>query len=102
MAKEKKEKAVQVKQGPATYICVGGKMVPMMAAKIDKETGKVLKYKADVRRTIDPGADDERVALLEAENQRMDEELKAVREALDELIAERRAGKGKGEEKKPE
>lgn len=79
---------------PGTYICVGGKMIPMRAVKVDA-SGKVTKYRADVKKAIDPSKGDARVEVLEMQNAEMTQQLKAMQAAMDELIAEMRSGKKK-------
>jgi hypothetical protein len=82
----------KVKAAPSTYICVGGKMIGMVAVAWDK-SGKVAKYKADLSSTIDPSQDGAEIAILRKENAEMAKDLAALRDAVDELIGKKRTPK---------
>lgn len=91
---KKKEKSAGV-DAPATYICVGGKMIPMRAVEVDAN-GRVTKYHADIKKAIDPSKADARVEVLEMQNTEMAKELAAMKAGMDDLIAELRGDKKNG------
>ena len=80
---------------PATYICVGGKMVPVLATKADKN-GNITKYHADVSKAIDKSNPDAEIALMKKENLDLQRKVEALAEALEEI---RQSGEPKNKKK---
>ena len=72
---------------PGTYICVGGKMVPMIPAEVDKKDGTIKKYHADISKAIDRKDPDAELKLLRAENADLQRKVDALAGAINEMQA---------------